>query len=42
MKRTFQPSTIVKKRKHGFLTRNKTKNGKALLKRRFLKGRKVI
>nr|AGH24298.1 ribosomal protein L34 [Reclinomonas americana ATCC 50633] len=42
MKRTFQPSTIVKKRKHGFLSRNKTKTGKAVLKRRLLKGRKSI
>lgn len=39
IKRTYQPSTIKRKRKHGFLYRSKTRLGKKILKRRLEKGR---
>jgi large subunit ribosomal protein L34 len=39
LKRTFQPSLIRMKRKHGFLARLNDRNGRKILKRRREKGR---
>jgi len=42
MKRTFQPSVLIRARRHGFRARMATRGGRAIINARRSKGRKRL